>query len=315
MIARVRGPMAASPRRPTATAGRSPRTSANTGVAPAWTTAAAVAAKVSDGSTTSSPGASRSPRRSAERGRAARDRDRVTDAEDSRELHLERRHLRPLGQPPRAVGSGDRLDLLVAESDVAQRDDPDRASRTRHPSTSISSARGLLGRAPDARDRRRWLHRRPSRGGAEPAGARCPRAVSLQLARRARHARLVRRPRTPKGSRSCSATCATPSRSAGDGGIEVAFHLGAQIAIPYSYLNPRDFFETNVGGTLNVAQAALAADVQRVVHVSTSEVYGEPQSWPITERAPARPRSPYAASKVGADMLMRLCRRRSSCPW
>ena len=87
-------------------------------------------------------------------------------------------------------------------------------------------------------------------------------------------------------------------------GVEVAFHLGAQIAIPYSYLNPRDFFETNVGGTLNVAQAALSAGVQRVVHVSTSEVYGDAQSWPITERARLAPRSPYASSKVGADALI-----------
>jgi len=87
-------------------------------------------------------------------------------------------------------------------------------------------------------------------------------------------------------------------------GIEIAFHLGAQIAIPYSYVNPRDFVETNVGGTLNVAQAGLAAGVQRMIHVSTSEVYGDAQTLPITERAPLAPRSPYAASKVGADMLM-----------
>jgi dTDP-glucose 4,6-dehydratase len=85
---------------------------------------------------------------------------------------------------------------------------------------------------------------------------------------------------------------------------EIVFHLGAQIAIPYSFVNPRDFYETNVGGTLNVAQAALAANVGRVVHVSTSEVYGDAKSWPITEQHPLAPRSPYAASKVGADMLM-----------
>jgi NAD dependent epimerase/dehydratase len=87
-------------------------------------------------------------------------------------------------------------------------------------------------------------------------------------------------------------------------GVEVAFHLGAQVAIPYSYLNPRDFFETNVGGTLNVAQAALAADVGRVVHLSTSEIYGAATAFPITEQAVAAPRSPYAASKVGADAVM-----------
>jgi NAD dependent epimerase/dehydratase len=87
-------------------------------------------------------------------------------------------------------------------------------------------------------------------------------------------------------------------------GVEVAFHLAAQIAIPYSYLNPRDFFETNVGGTLNVAQAALAADIGRVVHLSTSEIYGAASAFPITEQAVTAPRSPYAASKVGADAVM-----------
>jgi NAD dependent epimerase/dehydratase len=87
-------------------------------------------------------------------------------------------------------------------------------------------------------------------------------------------------------------------------GVEVVFHLGAQVAIPYSYLNPRDFFETNVSGTLNVAQAALAADVGRVVHLSTSEIYGAASAFPITEQTVAAPRSPYAASKVGADAVM-----------
>jgi NAD dependent epimerase/dehydratase len=87
-------------------------------------------------------------------------------------------------------------------------------------------------------------------------------------------------------------------------GAEIAFHLGAQIAIPYSYLNPRDYFETNVLGTLNVAQAALAAGVERVVHTSTSEVYGSAQFVPITEAHPLEAQSPYSASKIGADKLM-----------
>jgi nucleoside-diphosphate-sugar epimerase len=87
-------------------------------------------------------------------------------------------------------------------------------------------------------------------------------------------------------------------------GTEIVFHLGAQIAIPYSFVNPRDFFETNVGGALNVAQAALAEGVGRVVHVSSSEVYGDTGSWPITETDPLSPRSPYAASKAAADLLM-----------
>ncbi len=87
-------------------------------------------------------------------------------------------------------------------------------------------------------------------------------------------------------------------------GVEVAFHLGAQVAIPYSYTNPRDFFATNVGGSLNVAQAALGAGVMRLVHLSTSEVYGAARALPITEQHPIAPRSPYAASKVAADALM-----------
>lgn len=87
-------------------------------------------------------------------------------------------------------------------------------------------------------------------------------------------------------------------------GTEVVFHLAAWIAIPYSYVNPRGFFETNVLGTLNVAQAARHSDVQRVVATSTSEVYGTAQVVPITEDHPLVPQSPYAASKIGADKLM-----------
>jgi dTDP-glucose 4,6-dehydratase len=87
-------------------------------------------------------------------------------------------------------------------------------------------------------------------------------------------------------------------------GTEVVLHLGAQIAIPYSYVNPRDFLEVNVLGTLNVAQAALQHGVQRVVHTSTSEVYGSAQTVPITEAHPLEPQSPYAASKLAADKLM-----------
>jgi nucleoside-diphosphate-sugar epimerase len=87
-------------------------------------------------------------------------------------------------------------------------------------------------------------------------------------------------------------------------GTEFVLHLGAQIAIPYSYVNPRDFFEVNVLGTLNVAQAALGSGVERVVHTSTSEVYGSAQTVPITETHPLEPQSPYAASKLAADKLM-----------
>jgi dTDP-glucose 4,6-dehydratase len=87
-------------------------------------------------------------------------------------------------------------------------------------------------------------------------------------------------------------------------GTEIVFHLGAQIAIPYSYVNARDYFETNVLGSLNVAQAALRHGVRRVVHTSTSEVYGTAQTVPITEDHPLEAQSPYSASKIGADKLM-----------
>ncbi len=86
-------------------------------------------------------------------------------------------------------------------------------------------------------------------------------------------------------------------------GIEVVFHLGGLTAIPYSYQNPRQVVETNVIGTLNVVQAARAANVERVVHTSTSEVYGTARSVPIGEDHALRGQSPYSASKIGADKI------------
>jgi NAD dependent epimerase/dehydratase len=86
-------------------------------------------------------------------------------------------------------------------------------------------------------------------------------------------------------------------------GSEVAFHLAAAIAIPYSYVDPTSVFETNVTGTLNVVQAARSEGLGKLVHTSTSEVYGTAQEVPITERHPLSAQSPYAASKVGADSL------------
>jgi NAD dependent epimerase/dehydratase len=84
---------------------------------------------------------------------------------------------------------------------------------------------------------------------------------------------------------------------------DVVFHLGALIPIPYSYRHPREFVTANVSGTLNVLEAARRADVQRIVHTSTSEVYGTAQEIPITEEHPLHPQSPYAATKVAADQL------------
>ena len=84
---------------------------------------------------------------------------------------------------------------------------------------------------------------------------------------------------------------------------DVVFHLAALISIPYSYLAPRSYVETNVTGTLNVVQAARDLGVGRVVVTSTSEVYGTAAKVPISEDHPLHPQSPYAASKVGADQL------------
>jgi dTDP-glucose 4,6-dehydratase len=84
---------------------------------------------------------------------------------------------------------------------------------------------------------------------------------------------------------------------------EVVFHLAALIAIPYSYHAPASYVRTNVEGTLNVLQAARAADVQCVVHTSTSEVYGTARYVPIDEKHPLQGQSPYSASKIGADKI------------
>ena len=87
-------------------------------------------------------------------------------------------------------------------------------------------------------------------------------------------------------------------------GVSHVFHLGALIAIPYSYLHPGEVVETNVLGTLNVLMAAREAQVQRVVHTSTSEVYGTAVYVPIDEKHPLQGQSPYSASKIGADKLV-----------
>ena len=84
---------------------------------------------------------------------------------------------------------------------------------------------------------------------------------------------------------------------------EVVFHLAALIAIPYSYRAPMSYVRTNVEGTLNVLQAARELDVQRILHTSTSEVYGTARSVPISEEHPLQGQSPYSASKIGADKL------------
>ena len=86
-------------------------------------------------------------------------------------------------------------------------------------------------------------------------------------------------------------------------GCDTVLHLAALIGIPYSYLPPESYVDTNVTGTLNIVQAATDLGVARVVHTSTSEVYGTAQYVPIDETHPLNPQSPYAATKVGADQI------------
>lgn len=90
---------------------------------------------------------------------------------------------------------------------------------------------------------------------------------------------------------------------AGVRGCDTVFHLAALIAIPYSYQAPRSYVRTNVEGTLNVLQAALEEGARRVLHTSTSEVYGTARFVPITEEHPLQGQSPYSASKIGADKM------------
>ncbi len=86
-------------------------------------------------------------------------------------------------------------------------------------------------------------------------------------------------------------------------GCEIVFHLAALIAIPYSYVAPSSYIETNIKGTLNIVQAARDHGIKRVVHTSTSETYGSAQFIPIDENHPLVAQSPYAASKIGADQI------------
>lgn len=95
---------------------------------------------------------------------------------------------------------------------------------------------------------------------------------------------------------------------------KVVFHLGALIAIPYSYQAPASFVQTNVVGTLNVLQAARDVGVRRVVHTSTSEVYGTARTVPIAETHPLQGQSPYAATKIGADKLAEAFHRSYGLP-
>lgn len=86
-------------------------------------------------------------------------------------------------------------------------------------------------------------------------------------------------------------------------GVDTIFHLAALIAIPYSYVAPDSYVDTNVKGTLNICQAAKENGVRRVLITSTSEVYGTARYVPIDEKHPKQPQSPYSATKIGADAM------------
>ena len=85
--------------------------------------------------------------------------------------------------------------------------------------------------------------------------------------------------------------------------VDIIFHLAALIAIPYSYIAPDSYVDTNIKGTLNICQAAKENGNIRVIHTSTSEVYGTAQYVPIDEQHPLQPQSPYSASKIAADAM------------
>ena len=86
-------------------------------------------------------------------------------------------------------------------------------------------------------------------------------------------------------------------------GVDTVFHLAALIAIPYSYIAPDSYIDTNIKGTLNICQACRDSDIERLLVTSTSEVYGTARYVPIDEGHPRQPQSPYSASKIGADAL------------
>ncbi len=86
-------------------------------------------------------------------------------------------------------------------------------------------------------------------------------------------------------------------------GMDVVFHLAALIAIPYSYVAPDSYIDTNVKGTSNMCLAAMNNGVKKIIHTSTSEVYGSARYVPIDEKHPTQPQSPYSASKIAADAM------------
>lgn len=97
-------------------------------------------------------------------------------------------------------------------------------------------------------------------------------------------------------------------------GCDTVFHLAALIAIPYSYIAPDSYVDTNIKGTLNMCQASLDAGVSRLLVTSTSEVYGTAKYVPIDEEHPRQPQSPYSATKIGADAIAKSFYNASGLP-
>mgnify|MGYP001184414127 CR=1 FL=1 len=97
-------------------------------------------------------------------------------------------------------------------------------------------------------------------------------------------------------------------------GHDIVFHLAALIAVPYSYSSPQSYVDVNVTGTLNLLEACRSHDVARIIHTSTSEVYGTAQNTPIGEDHPLQGQSPYAASKIAADMMAQAYARSFDLP-
>lgn len=96
--------------------------------------------------------------------------------------------------------------------------------------------------------------------------------------------------------------------------IDIIFHLGSLIAIPYSYIRPRETIETNIIGTLNILTTAKEFEVEKIVHTSTSEVYGTARYVPIDENHPLQGQSPYSASKISADKIVESFHRSYDIP-
>ena len=86
-------------------------------------------------------------------------------------------------------------------------------------------------------------------------------------------------------------------------GCDIVFHLAALIGIPYSYISPSSYVDTNIHGTLNIVQSARELNIKKIIHTSTSETYGSAQFVPINEGHPLVGQSPYAATKIGADQI------------